>query len=151
MGDLGKLIVATGFEKLPQSPINRPFWSHWVEGMFKVTIILAITLLNGDRGHSSSSATTMDTWNRILNEQNIALIICKRVLFKSNGKESEHTECSYTHPGFDWLCLGQLPVLLMFLASKWIFFFFFYWNSLGSFLGKKHIFLSKPTFLSFCM
>ena len=25
-GDLGKLIVAKGFEKL--SPINRPIWSH---------------------------------------------------------------------------------------------------------------------------
>ena len=29
MGDLGKLIVATGFEIVAQSPINRPIWSHW--------------------------------------------------------------------------------------------------------------------------
>ena len=29
--DLGKLIDAKGFEKLPQSPINRPIWSHWVQ------------------------------------------------------------------------------------------------------------------------
>jgi len=26
---LGKLIVAKGFEKLPQSPINRSIWSYW--------------------------------------------------------------------------------------------------------------------------
>ena len=26
--DLGKLIVATGFEMLPKVPINRPIWSH---------------------------------------------------------------------------------------------------------------------------
>ena len=26
--DLGKLIVANGFEKVAQSPINRPIWSH---------------------------------------------------------------------------------------------------------------------------
>ena len=32
VGDLGKLIVATGFEKLPQIPINRPIWSHWLQG-----------------------------------------------------------------------------------------------------------------------
>ena len=25
---LGKLIVAKGFEKIAQSPINRPIWSH---------------------------------------------------------------------------------------------------------------------------
>ena len=29
MGDLGKLIVAAGFEIVAQSPINRPIWSHW--------------------------------------------------------------------------------------------------------------------------
>ena len=29
VGDLGKLIVARGFKNLPQSPINRPIWSHW--------------------------------------------------------------------------------------------------------------------------
>ena len=28
--DLGKLIVAKGFEKLP-SPINRPIWSQWFQ------------------------------------------------------------------------------------------------------------------------
>ena len=28
--DLGKLIVAKGFLKVVQSPINRPFWSHCV-------------------------------------------------------------------------------------------------------------------------
>ena len=28
VGDLGKLIVAKGFEKNVQSPINRPIWSH---------------------------------------------------------------------------------------------------------------------------
>ena len=30
VGDLGKLIVAKGFEKLP-SPINRPIWSQWFQ------------------------------------------------------------------------------------------------------------------------
>ena len=29
VGDMGKLIVAKGFKKLPQSPINCPIWSHW--------------------------------------------------------------------------------------------------------------------------
>ena len=29
VGDLGKIIVATGFEKVAQSPINCPIWSHW--------------------------------------------------------------------------------------------------------------------------
>ena len=29
VGDLGKLIVAIGFDKVAQSPINRPIWSHW--------------------------------------------------------------------------------------------------------------------------
>ena len=29
VGDLGKLILATGYEKLPKSPINCPIWSHW--------------------------------------------------------------------------------------------------------------------------
>ena len=29
VADLGKLIVAKGFEKLPQSPINRSIWSYW--------------------------------------------------------------------------------------------------------------------------
>ena len=29
VGDLGKLIVAKGFKKVAQSPINRPIWSHW--------------------------------------------------------------------------------------------------------------------------
>ena len=28
LGDLGKLIVAKGYEKLPKRPINRPIWSH---------------------------------------------------------------------------------------------------------------------------
>ena len=28
VGDLGKMILATGFEKLPKSEINRPIWSH---------------------------------------------------------------------------------------------------------------------------
>ena len=28
VGDLGKMILATGFEKLPKSAINRPIWSH---------------------------------------------------------------------------------------------------------------------------
>ena len=28
VGDLGKIIVAKGFEKLPKSPKNRPIWSH---------------------------------------------------------------------------------------------------------------------------
>ena len=28
VGNLGKLIVAKGFEKLPQRPINRLIWSH---------------------------------------------------------------------------------------------------------------------------
>ena len=28
VGDLGKLIVAKGFKKIAQSPINRPVWSH---------------------------------------------------------------------------------------------------------------------------
>ena len=27
--DLGKLIVAKGFEKLPKVQKNRPIWSHW--------------------------------------------------------------------------------------------------------------------------
>ena len=30
--NLGKIIVAKDFEKLKQSPINRPVWSHWTEG-----------------------------------------------------------------------------------------------------------------------
>ena len=29
VGDLGKIIVATGFEWLTQSAKNRPTWSHW--------------------------------------------------------------------------------------------------------------------------
>jgi len=29
VGDLGKLIVAFGFKKVAQSPINCPIWSHW--------------------------------------------------------------------------------------------------------------------------
>ena len=28
--DLGKLIVAKGVKKLPQSPINCPIWSHFM-------------------------------------------------------------------------------------------------------------------------
>ena len=28
VADLGKLIVATGFEKVAQIPINRPTWTH---------------------------------------------------------------------------------------------------------------------------
>ena len=28
VGNLGKMIVAMGFEKLTQSAINRPIWSH---------------------------------------------------------------------------------------------------------------------------
>ena len=28
-GDCGKLIVATGFKKHAQSPINCQIWSHW--------------------------------------------------------------------------------------------------------------------------
>ena len=31
MGDLGKLIVAEGFEIVAQSPINRPIWSHCLQ------------------------------------------------------------------------------------------------------------------------
>ena len=31
MGDLGKLIVAAGFEIVAQSPINRPIWSHCLQ------------------------------------------------------------------------------------------------------------------------
>ena len=27
--DVGKIILATSFEKLPKSAINRPIWSHW--------------------------------------------------------------------------------------------------------------------------
>ena len=27
-GDLGKLIITTGFEKLPKLQKNRPIWSH---------------------------------------------------------------------------------------------------------------------------
>ena len=34
VGDLGKLIVAKGFKKLPQSPKNCQIWSHW-KGAFK--------------------------------------------------------------------------------------------------------------------
>ena len=29
LGDVGKIILATSFEKLPKSAINRPIWSHW--------------------------------------------------------------------------------------------------------------------------
>ena len=29
VGDLGKIIVATGFEWLPKSAKYRPIWSHW--------------------------------------------------------------------------------------------------------------------------
>ena len=29
VGDFGKLSVAKGFEKLPESPIIRPIWSHY--------------------------------------------------------------------------------------------------------------------------
>ena len=31
MGDLGKLIVAAGFEIVAQSPINCPIWSHCLQ------------------------------------------------------------------------------------------------------------------------
>ena len=31
MGDLGKQIVAEGFEIVAQSPINRPIWSHCLQ------------------------------------------------------------------------------------------------------------------------
>ena len=31
VGDLGKLIVANGFYKVAQSPINRQIWSHCTE------------------------------------------------------------------------------------------------------------------------
>ena len=31
MGDLGKLIVAAGFEIVAQSPINCSIWSHWLD------------------------------------------------------------------------------------------------------------------------
>ena len=30
-GDWGKLIVARGFKKVAQTPINRQIWSHWCE------------------------------------------------------------------------------------------------------------------------
>ena len=29
VGDLGNSILAKGFEKVAQSPINHPIWSHW--------------------------------------------------------------------------------------------------------------------------
>ena len=29
VGDLGKLIAAKGFKRLPKFSINRPIWSHW--------------------------------------------------------------------------------------------------------------------------
>ena len=29
LGDLGKLIVAKGFKKLPKLQKNRQIWSHW--------------------------------------------------------------------------------------------------------------------------
>ena len=31
VGDLGKIIVATGFKNFAQSAINRQIWSHWLE------------------------------------------------------------------------------------------------------------------------
>ena len=46
--DLGKLIVAKGFEKLPKSPINRQIWSHWSQcngGL--INYILACRLQSG--------------------------------------------------------------------------------------------------------
>ena len=30
VGDLGKIIVAIGFEMFAQSAKNRPIWSHWL-------------------------------------------------------------------------------------------------------------------------
>ena len=35
LGDLGKLIVAKGFKKLPKVQKNRQIWSHWAQVMFK--------------------------------------------------------------------------------------------------------------------
>ena len=34
VGDLGKLIGAKGFEKLPKVQKNRPIWSHWSQAPF---------------------------------------------------------------------------------------------------------------------
>ena len=31
VGYLGKIILATGFEKMPKSAINRTIWSHWLQ------------------------------------------------------------------------------------------------------------------------
>ena len=37
MRDLGKLIVAKGFKKLPKVQKNRPIWSHWCRAAFKAS------------------------------------------------------------------------------------------------------------------
>ena len=37
VSDLGKIIVATGFEWLPKVQENRPIWSHWLSGSYVQT------------------------------------------------------------------------------------------------------------------
>ena len=44
LGDLGKLIVAKGFKKLPKVQKNRQIWSHWTRKA--VISSLAIIIYN---------------------------------------------------------------------------------------------------------
>ena len=45
VGNLVKMILATGFEKLPKSAINHPIWSHWLQNTKDTTNRLEIHFL----------------------------------------------------------------------------------------------------------
>ena len=46
VGDFGKLSVAKGFEKLPESPIIRPIWSHYRAVWFECFVMSSLDPYN---------------------------------------------------------------------------------------------------------
>ena len=46
MGNLGKLIVAKGFKKLPKVQKNRPIWSHCMPATPKMFIINCLSKMS---------------------------------------------------------------------------------------------------------
>ena len=72
VGDLGKLIVAKGFEKVAQSPINRPIWSHWLSlTEFRLSLLPLLFLKRGLARSKRSDPSPRKMW--LLDSKNICI------------------------------------------------------------------------------
>ena len=93
--DLGKLIIAKGFKILPQSPINRPIWSH---------CCCCLVTINNNKLWLNSSASSSDigvVWSWLDTNINALYWVSENWL-RNNLKSKYNNDC-WKENSFGWM------------------------------------------------